>query len=148
MLIFSRKLKEKIVFPNLGTAIQVLEINRDFARPGIDAPPQVKNFREEIPDRKTEGGEKELRQQTNQAVEGGNDPLARQVHDRLKATGVCLGLLRLQLEAGFIEEAKATLGALHHDFQLLLHGVEGELENRSANTIAKALKRKSASCRG
>jgi CheY-like chemotaxis protein len=43
-----------------------------------------------------------------------------------------LGLLRLQLDTGLTDEARATLAALHTDFQLLLHGVAGEVENRLA----------------
>jgi two-component system, OmpR family, response regulator len=144
MLVLSRKLKEKIVLPTLGTAIQVLEIKRGVVRLGIDAPPEVRIFREEIPDRKAEWGEKGIRPESRPAAEGGCDNLARQVHDRLKATGVCLGLLRLQMEAGLTEDAKATLAALHQDFQLLLHGVEGELEHRSAKPPANALRRQKA----
>jgi carbon storage regulator CsrA len=144
MLVLSRKLKEKIVLPSLGTAIQVLDIKRGVVRLGIDAPPEVKIFREEIPDRKTEWGAKETRPQSSPAAEERGDNLARQVHDRLKATGVGLGLLRLQLDAGLTEEAKATLAALHQDFQLLLHGVEGELENQSAKLAAQAPRRQKA----
>ncbi len=52
------------------------------------------------------------------------DQTTRQLRDRLKTTGVGLGLLRLQLDAGMTEEARTTLSSLQNDFQLLLHGVK------------------------
>ena len=52
------------------------------------------------------------------------DPITRQLRDNLETTGVGLGLLRLQLDAGMTEEARTTLASLQNDFQLLLHGVK------------------------
>jgi hypothetical protein len=52
------------------------------------------------------------------------DQTTRQLRDRLKTTGVGLGPLRLQLDAGMTEEARTTLSSLQNDFQLLLHGVK------------------------
>ena len=52
------------------------------------------------------------------------DQITRQLLGRLKTTGVGLGLLRLQLDAGMTEEARTTLTSLQNDFQLLLHGVK------------------------
>jgi hypothetical protein len=52
------------------------------------------------------------------------DQITRQLSDRLKNTGVGLGLLRLQLDVGMTEEARTTLASLQNDFQLLLHGVK------------------------
>ena len=52
------------------------------------------------------------------------DQITRQLQDRLKTTGVGLGLLRLQLDAGMTEEARTTLASLQNDFQLLLLGVK------------------------
>jgi hypothetical protein len=61
------------------------------------------------------------------------DQTTRQLRDRLKTTGVGLGLLRLQLDAGMTEEARTTLSSLQNDFQLLLHGVK-ETEKRLVNS--------------
>src|SRR5229473_5412072 len=52
------------------------------------------------------------------------DQTTRQLRDRLKTTGVGLGLLRLQLDAGMTEEARTILASLQNDFQLLFHGVK------------------------
>src|SRR5439155_17816747 len=52
------------------------------------------------------------------------DQITRQLRNNLETTGVGLGLLRLQLDAGMTEEARTTLASLQNDFQLLLHGVK------------------------
>jgi hypothetical protein len=52
------------------------------------------------------------------------DQTTRQLSDRLKTTGVGLGLLRLQLDAGMTDEARTTLSSLQNDLQLLLLGVK------------------------
>src|SRR5260370_1247876 len=143
MLVLSRKLKEKIVLPTLNITVQVVEIKRGVVRLGIDAPPEVPVLREGVPDRTSEWAEKRTRQEEPAALEKVQDEFLRQLHDRLKTTGVGLGLLRLHLDVGMTEEAKATLAALKEDFQVLLHGVEGEIENSLAtprNTECKPQK--------
>jgi carbon storage regulator CsrA len=141
MLVLSRKLKERIVLPTVHTAIQVLEIKRGTVRLGIDAPPEVTVLREEVPDRRKEWASSESRPADHPAVNGRNDPLTRQLLDRLKAHAVGLGLLRLQLNTGLAEEARTVLSALQQDFQLLLHGVEGELDRPPTKSVAKAHRR-------
>ena len=71
----------------------------------------------------------------------GNDQFTRRLNDRLRTTGLGLGLLRLQFDAGLTEEAKSTLAALQEDFQLLLHGLEGETEHQPAQPSTLARKR-------
>jgi carbon storage regulator len=48
MLVLSRHLGEKILIPGLGITIMVVAIRGNVVRLGIDAPPDVKVFREEI----------------------------------------------------------------------------------------------------
>jgi two-component system, OmpR family, response regulator len=48
MLVLSRRLHEKIVLPGLGITLQVVSIKGKVVRLGIEAPPDVKVFREEI----------------------------------------------------------------------------------------------------
>jgi carbon storage regulator CsrA len=130
MLVLSRKLKEKIVFPTVGASVQILDIKRGLVRLGITAPPDVTILREEVPDRAAEWGrpQPQARPPDRAAVQAKDDDLARRLGDRLKTAGMGLGLLRLQLEAGNTDEARATLAALHEDFQRLLDGVEKKAE--------------------
>ena len=48
MLVLSRRLNEKLLIPCIRSAIQVLSIQGGQVRLGIDAPPEVAVFREEI----------------------------------------------------------------------------------------------------
>src|SRR5258708_29524678 len=105
MLVLSRKLKEKIVLPTFSTITQVLEIKPGTVRLGIEAPPEVTILREEVPNRAKEWG----KVSTRSSAEAKPDSFKSQVCDRLKATGQWLGLTRLQLDAGLIEEVRASL---------------------------------------
>jgi carbon storage regulator len=49
MLVLSRKLNERIVIDG-GIVVTVVKIDRNQVRLGIEAPPQVRVFREEIAD--------------------------------------------------------------------------------------------------
>jgi carbon storage regulator len=48
MLVLSRRLHEKIVLPGLGITIQVVGVKPGAVRIGVEAPPDVAIFREEI----------------------------------------------------------------------------------------------------
>lgn len=65
--------------------------------------------------------------------------LTRQMHDSLRTTGVGLGLMRLQLDAGMAADAHSTLVLLQQDFQLLLHAFEEELKSLPAEPPARGL---------
>ena len=48
MLVLSRRLHERIQFPGLNITVQVVAIKPGVVRIGIEAPPDVKVFREEL----------------------------------------------------------------------------------------------------
>ena len=50
MLVLSRRLREKIEIPGLNITIQVVAIKPGVVRIGIEAPPDVRVFREEVLD--------------------------------------------------------------------------------------------------
>jgi hypothetical protein len=58
-----------------------------------------------------------------------HDQFSDQVRNRLKTTGMGLGLVRLLQDAGRTAEARATLASLEDRFQ----GVAGESHKRSQN---------------
>ena len=136
MLVLSRKLKEKIVLPTFNTSIQVLAIKAGTVRLGIDAPPEVTILREEVPNREEEWGEV----RTRSSKEAKADLFKSQVRDHLQATGQWLGLARLQLDAGLIEEASASLVRIQDAVQLLRYGVEGEIDMPPAARLDEARK--------
>jgi len=51
MLVLSRRLNERIVLPGLGITIEVVAVKPGVVRLGIEAPPDVPVFREEVLDR-------------------------------------------------------------------------------------------------
>ena len=128
MLVLSRRLHEKVLFPGTHTSVQIVAVKGGVVRLGIDAPPDVIILREEVPERTAEWGPAQEKQPADPALERTRDQLNGQVRDRLRLTSVGLGLLQLQLDAGLAEEAQATLARIREDFQLLRYGVEGELE--------------------
>jgi carbon storage regulator CsrA len=127
MLVLSRKLKEKILLPTLNTAVEVLEIQRGTVRLGITAPPEVPIIREELQKRPTSQADPKA----TKVDEPKPDPFHQRLCEQLKTTALGLGLLRVQLAAGLLDEANSTLAQLQDDVQLLRYGVEGEGENRS-----------------
>jgi carbon storage regulator len=48
MLLLSRRVSQKIVLPELGVTITVVAIKGGVVRIGIEAPPRVSVFREEV----------------------------------------------------------------------------------------------------
>jgi len=56
MLVLSRRLNEKLLFPGLQTSIQIIGIKPGLVRLGIQAPDEVRVLREEVPDREAEWG--------------------------------------------------------------------------------------------
>ena len=48
MLVLSRRLHEKVLFPGLNITVQVVSIKPGVVRIGIEAPPDVRIVREEI----------------------------------------------------------------------------------------------------
>jgi len=56
MLVLSRKLHEKIVFPDLNTTIEVVSLKAGVVRLGIEAPRDATVLRAEVLDGRTEGG--------------------------------------------------------------------------------------------
>jgi carbon storage regulator len=53
MLVLSRKIGEKLVFPSLGVTVQVVRIEGGKVRLGIEAPPEVRVHREELQQKET-----------------------------------------------------------------------------------------------
>jgi carbon storage regulator CsrA len=124
MLVLSRRLNEKVCLPSIGASIQVVDIKCGSVRLGIQAPPDVVILREELAQRAAEW----------QTV----SPLpAEQLEDKSQFCQALLtrfstayqgmGLARLQMDAGLLEEARATLTRLQDDFRLLRYGIAEEM---------------------
>ena len=107
MLVLSRRLHEKIVFPGFHTTVEVVGVKPGAVRLGITAPPEVTVLREEVTDRDAA------------AAPEAPPKLTHQLRNRLNAAAVGLALLRRQLLAGQGGGAAETLGMIDREFENL-----------------------------
>ena len=125
MLVLSRRLNEKLLFPDSNTTIQVLHVNPGVVRLGIDAPPDVTVLRAEVPDRSADW----------------RQPLPRHecVSDRwLKSASRSMGLLRLQLRAGRTKEAEAALDHMHQEIQAMRRRIAADKSSLPATAALES----------
>ena len=85
MLVLSRRLNEKLLFPDIGTAVQVLSVKGSTVRLGIEAPPEVTVLREEIPHLRAEWAG--VAPASDPANQNSRDLLARLFDSRLRVAG-------------------------------------------------------------
>jgi carbon storage regulator CsrA len=104
MLVLSRRLNEKLVFPEINAAVQVVSVRPGLVRLGIEAPPEVTVLRAEI---------------APQADANLPAPLRR----RLEGATAALARLRRQL-AGGDADTGATLDQIEEELRALRQQVE------------------------
>jgi carbon storage regulator CsrA len=127
MLVLSRRLNEKVLFPDFDTAIQVVSLKSGVVRLGIEAPRAVTVLREELNDAAAKTPQQPM-QLANQAVQAKIRQLNHLLRNRLNVAGLGLALLARQLQGGLIQEGQGTLEKIHEDFLLLRERLEGEAE--------------------
>lgn len=115
MLVLSRRLNEKILFPSMNIAVQVVSVKPGVVRLGIDAPPEITVLREEVPDRAKEWGQPDSSPAPD-SVEARLRKQNRILRHQLKSGCADLRLLRRQLQLGFVEDAQVTLDKIQKDF--------------------------------
>jgi len=123
MLVVSRRPKEKIVFPNIQTEIEVLGMKNGQVRLGIEAPPEIVVVREELTEPAKGDHGKNLEGQ-EQAEPDALREFRHQIRNRLNDAGLMLAVLRGQVERGEWQRAELTMEKLEDDFRAL----KGELE--------------------
>jgi len=123
MLVLSRRPNEKILFPSISTAVQVLSINRGTVRLGIEAPPEVTILRNELQARSAEWG---APTPLAEPVESRLRKLRHLLRNRLSVTTVGLGLLRQQAQAGLCDDMERTIAKLEEEMHLFRQRLEIE----------------------
>lgn len=111
MLVLSRRQNEKVLFANLGIAVQVLHINGSRVRLGIEAPRNVHVLRDELADRSKDAAE--------QIQEVSRQETAVNVRDRLQAAADELWRLHEQFEHEGIDVAEPTIFRLFQELKAL-----------------------------
>jgi carbon storage regulator CsrA len=119
MLVLSRRLHEKVLFPGINAAVQVVGVRNGLVRLGIEAPPEVKVLRGEL--QPQEAGQPPPQARNPRPA---NDLVGK----RLDVARAGLAELQRQLAAGQTPEAETTLRKLEEDIRLLQQRLAGEPE--------------------
>src|SRR6516164_6070852 len=142
MLVLSRRPNEKVLFPTINIAVQVVSIKGGTVRLGIEAPPEVTILRAELQDRAAERGATiPLAEPTESGLRG----LRHLLRNRLNVTTVGLGLLRQQARAGLSDAMDRTIAKIEEEMHLLRQRLESEAAQtpspppKPARKIRKAL---------
>ncbi len=124
MLVLSRRLREKIVFPTIHTEVQVLSMHGGQVRLGIEAPPQISVIREELrdPAKPWDDGDTEL--SWVPPGEAGWREFRHNIRNCLNDIGLTLALLRGQLQRGEADVTEASLHKIEEDFRILKEELE------------------------
>ncbi|HYT92930.1 MAG TPA: carbon storage regulator [Gemmataceae bacterium] len=139
MLVLSRRLNEKVLFPNFQASVQVLAIKGNTVRLGIQAPPEVTILRGEIPDRQAEWATPvDIAATPDARPDEGQ--LSQLVRKRLKIASLGLELLRGQVEAGRAEDALAIVEGLTQELHQLQRRVAEEAGKTALRSAGKGPK--------
>jgi carbon storage regulator CsrA len=135
MLVLSRRPGQKIVFPDIQTAVQIVSVKPGVVRVGVEAPEHIGVYREEL-----------LERADFQAMEtqGGTTPddkvqqLTHLLNNRLNASTLGLALLRRQLELGQTSAMLETLDKIESN----LKDIQKRAERLHATPLALPLRKK------
>src|SRR5262245_1215678 len=116
MLVLSRKENEKVLFPHLGIALQVLRLGGGKVRLGIEAPGDVSVIRHEI------ASEEQLAEFSERLKRGAKSE-SHAVRNKLHTTLLGLSLVEKQLSRNLIEDAEVSLHQLIEN----LKGLDAEI---------------------
>ncbi len=130
MLVLSRKENEKVLFPHLGIAVQILRVGGGKARLGIEAPGDVSIVRQEIA---SDEQLAEFAERLKKKAGSGNHEMRNRLHTTL--LGLCLA--HKQLSRNMIEDAEETLERLVASMQ----GLDDEV-GKVAQRAGEVLRRK------
>jgi carbon storage regulator CsrA len=114
MLVLSRRLNEKIVFPESNTVVQIVGVRPGVVRLGVRAPAEVRILREEVHTRRAEWRAPRASESPAPAPK---EKSAGDAQTWLTSATLGLGLARLQLRVGRTRDAQETLARLHSQLQ-------------------------------
>lgn len=124
MLILSRGLNDKVVFPKLGITVEVLRIAGSRVRVGIDAPKSVRVLRHEL-----EQYDDAVDEAVEQAAASGLDMHA--LRNRLNSASLALGLAEKQINAGCTSDALRNMRRAIAEFDRLEKEAQGDAPHES-----------------
>ena len=119
MLVLSRRKGEKIVFPAIGVELELLKVQGNTARLGINAPRHIKILRDEL----SAHGDADHHDVAEPETAG----MSHDMRNRLHTATLALELLKKQLELGQAEHAESTVQNLLFEFASLDREARGDV---------------------
>lgn len=108
MLVLSRGPEDRIVFPTLGVNVEIIRVDGNRVRVGVDAPREIPVLRHELVDEEGEAKPCKQPKKQNTKKQPGNKE-AHDLRNQLNTAHLALGLVEKQLEAGMNDKAMKTL---------------------------------------
>lgn len=130
MLVLSRRLREKLLFPSINASVQVISVKAGVVKLGIDAPPEVAVLRHELVDGAAALPREHL------AMRKARE-LSHAIRNRLNAASIGIALLRRQLMTEMTEASKETLEKLDRELGSLRQHLETGLPQSRAPVGAR-----------
>jgi carbon storage regulator CsrA len=136
MLVVSRKLNEKLLFPAIQATVQVVAIKSGVVRLGVEAPREVAVVRAEIQGLAAETAAAPNRpagprpaepagRPTDSPAGGPSREVVHLLRNRLNAAAIGLAVLRRQRQLGLSQEADATLDQTEREIEEVRRHLEG-----------------------
>ncbi len=122
MLVLTRRLGQKIIFPTMRTTVQVVAAKAGVVRLGIDAPEGLPVYREELLERN--GFSVPPAATDGTRLEDAAHQLKHLLNNRLNASTIGVALLRRQLERGLIGDMAATLDKIEDNLKTIQERTE------------------------
>lgn len=120
MLVLSRGVNDKVVFPTLGITVDIVRIDGSKVRLGIDAPREIPVHRHEIADKIEKSGESML-------PNGGiSRELTHAIRNRLNTAALGLHMLHKKLELGQADDAETDIFTIFNELKAIEDQIEGK----------------------
>lgn len=128
MLVLSRRRHESIVFPNIGVTVKLLRVERNKAKLGISAPPDVRILREEV----DTGFDLQL---PSLVCEGNSPSELHSVRNRLNTVNLAVHLYQQQMASGDFDGANMTFLQLVDDLEAIDQDIRSQEERSKSDAI-------------
>jgi carbon storage regulator CsrA len=134
MLVLSRSLNDKVVFPTLGIRVEVLRVAGSKVRLGIDAPPELPVHREEVWNRLQSRGVSHGTAKKPAANDSLDKRLSHTTRNRLNSASLGLHLLQRQLGRGDPNGAEATIFRIFNELKEIETELDGSPQTQCNRT--------------
>ena len=129
MLVLSRGLNDRIVFPSLGISVEVLKVNGSRTALGVDAPKDIRVIRHELLDEE-QGSYDKVKMDAGNSV--------HEVRNQVNRATLKLQLAARFFAAGQTDKGLATMSEGMAELGAIDQGVKHDLKPASEMTLAEA----------